>query len=450
MRHHHTGSRPHVQGSGRALRVRHSARNLTDGGGLVLVRKLFDRLGLAGWIDRGAAREKGFFRPGLMTEVWIVLLLYGGGVMNDLPLLHHRGVRRIFGWVRVPDPTTFGRWLRRSGPAMVPLLDTLLWRMVRQRWALAGGAPKKLTVMMDSTVVVRYGRKQAGAERGYNPKKRGRPSHHPLVAYVRETGDCLGVRWRAGGAHTAEGAEAWLETLVERLRAAGVRDITVRLDKGFFSRNMVRTLERMGVSFLLKVPRHGWLSGFRGDWRCSARGDAVFPGERLWTATGTLWRARLLTVQTTRRPVEDDGMLALDDYEVLRQADVLTNIGGIQALTGWRLYNKGAVVEQRIEELAQLAAGRTAVDDLDGNALLWSLAVVAYQTLHTLRRHCLSGPWRTAQPRRLRLWFLRLPAKLTTHARKAYLQFLRGEPARRRLLAALRTLNDGIPPPLPA
>jgi len=289
-----------VQGSGRALRVRHSARNLTDGGGLVLVRKLFDRLGLAGWIDRRTEKEKGFFRPGLMTEVWIVLLLYGGGVMTDLRLLDRRGVRRIFGWVRVPHPTTFGRWLRSSGERMVPLLDELLWRMVRQRWALAGGAPKKLTLMMDSTVVVRYGRKQAGAERGYNPKKRGRPSHHPLLAYVRETGDCLGVRWRAGGAHTAEGAEEWLEKLVERMRGAGVGTITVRLDKGFFSRRMVRTLERLSVFFLLKVPRHRWLDARRGHWRFSAKGGAVFPGEDMWTATGKLWGARLLTVQTAR------------------------------------------------------------------------------------------------------------------------------------------------------
>ena len=449
MRHHHTGSRPHVQGSGRALRVRHSARNLTDGGGLVVVRKLFDRLGLAGWVDRRAEKEKGFFRPGLMTEVWIVLVLYGGGVMNDLPLLERRGVRRIFGWIRVPDPTTFGRWLRRAGECMVPLLDELVWRMVRQRWALAGGAPEKLTLMLDSTVVVRYGQKQAGADRGYNPKKRGRPSHHPLVAFIRETGDCLGVRWRAGSAHTAEGAQEWIEELVERLRGAGVRDITVRLDKGFFSRNMVRTLEGLGVSFLLKVPRHGWLKGHRSNWRFSAKGEDIFPGESLWTATGTLWGVRLLTVQTTR-PADEDGELALGDYEVLRQADVLTNIGGIQALTAWRLYNKGAVVEQRIEELAQLSAGRTAVDDLDGNALLWSLAVVAYQTLHTLREQFLSGSWRTAQPKRLRLWLFRLPAKLTTHARKVYLQFLRGEPVRPRILVTLRGLNDAIPPPTSA
>lgn len=438
-----------MQGRGGALRVRHSARNLTDGGGLVLVRKLFDRLDLAGWIDRRAEGERGFFRPGLMVEVWIALLLHGGAWMDDLPLLERRGVRRIFGWARVPDPTTFGRWLRRSGERMAPLLDDLLWRMVRRRWALAGGAPVRVTLMMDSTVVARYGARQAGAERGYNPRKRGRPSHHPLLAFIRETGDCLGVRWRAGSAHTAAGAREWLEELVGRLRSAGVRDITVRLDKGFFSRATVRTLEGLGVSFLLKVPRHGWLNGCRGRWRLSARGEAVFPGEELWTATGKLWGARLLTVRTTR-PVDGDDELDLDSHEVLRQADVLTNIGGIHALTGWRLYNAGAVVEQRIEELAQLSAGRTAVDDLGGNAALWSLAVVAYQTLHMLRLHFLSGSWRTAQPKRIRLWLLRLPAKLTTHARKHYLQLLRGEPVRRHLLDALRRLNRAIPPPLPA
>ena len=201
----------------------------------MLVRKLFDRFGLAGWIDGRTEKEKGFFRPGLMTEVWIALQLYGGGVMDNLPLLDRRGVRRIFGWVRIPDPTTFGRWLRRASGRMVPLLDEFLWRMVRQRWALAGGVPKKLTLMLDSTVVVRYGQKQAGAEKGYNPKKRGRRSHHPLVAFSKETGDCLGVRWRAGNAHTAEGATEWLEELVGRLKGAGVDEITVRLDRGFIS-----------------------------------------------------------------------------------------------------------------------------------------------------------------------------------------------------------------------
>ena len=451
MRNHHTGSRPHIQGASRPLRVRHSARNLTDGGGLVLVRKLFDRFGLAGWIDGRAKKEKGFFRPGLMTEVWIALLLYGGGVIDDLPLLDRRGVRRIFGWVRVPDPTTFGRWLRRANGRMVPLLDELLWRMVRQRWALGGGVPKKLTLMLDSTVVVRYGQKQAGAEKGYNPKKRGRPSHHPLVAFGKETGDCLGVRWRAGNAHTAEGAREWLEELVGRLKGAGVGEITVRLDKGFISREMVETLQQLDVFFLLKVPRYPWLEGFRKQWHHSKKGKEIFPeGEQLWSATGSLWGARLLTIQTRKPLRTGEGTLDLDTYEVGLQADILTNIPGIHALTAWRRYNAGAVVEHRIEELIQLSTGKTAVNDLGGNALLWGLSAVTYQTLHTLRQHCLNGSWRTAQPKRIRLWMIRLPAKLTTHGRKVYLQMLQNEPVRLRTLAALRGLNHDIPPPAPA
>jgi len=449
VRNHRIDSRPHVQGSSAPLRLRHSARDLTDGGGLILIRRLWDALNLGSMIDRAAPQVGGFFRPSLMVEVWIVLLLYGGRVLDDLPLLERRSIRRLFGWVRVPDPTIFGRWLRRAGPVLVPLLDELLWYLVRRRWAATGGAPKAETLILDSTVIVRYGLKQAGAERGFNPKKRGRPSHHPLLAYLQGTGDCLGVLWRPGNAHTAHGAEAWIKTLVGRLQTIGVQDITVRLDKGFFSESMVQTLEGLKVHYLLKIPAHAWLQDHQAPWRRSAKGEAIFPGLELWTTSGTLWGARLLSLQA-RRPLQGEDLLKLDTYEVPLTAHVLTNIPGIHALTAWRRYNQGAVIEQRIAELGQLGLGGTAVDDLDGNALLWSLGVLAYQMLHTLRSTALSGSWRRAQPKRLRLWLFRLPAKLTGHARKTYLQLLKHDPARGLLLPALRRLVQGLPPPVPA
>ncbi len=437
----YTGPRPPVQGSAAALRVRGGGGRITDAGGLVVVRKLWDALGLGGWIDRRSGNVPGRYRPSLMVESWVVLLLYGGGVMDDLPLLERRGVRRIFGWARVPHPATFGRWLRGSAAVLSPLLDELLWRMVRRRWELAGGAPRSATIVMDSTVVVRYGLKQAGAERGYNPKKPGRPSHHPLLAYVLETGDCLGVRWRPGGAHTARGAEAWLAELVARLRGAGVRRITVRLDKGFFSKSIARRMEELGVSYLLKVPRHAWLDGFRGAWETAARDEA---GDReLRTASGELWGTRLLSVERRRRVGPDEGELDLAAWETTMSADVLTNIGSIGPVEAWRAYNAGAVVEQRIEELGQLSAGRTAVDDLGGNALLWSLAVLAYQLLHIPRANFLGGRWRAVQPRGIRLRLLRAPARITSHARRTSLGFARAEPALGLPRRALRTIATG-------
>jgi hypothetical protein len=441
VRVHTIESRPHVQGSAAPLRLRHSAGDLTDGAGLLLVRRLWDRLGLGERLDAETSWLSGDYRPSLLVELWVVLLLYGGGRMEDLRLLRGRGIRRLFGWQRVPDPTTFGRFLRRGGVRLAEQLDVLLWQAVRARWA-ATAVPRSVMLVLDSTVVQRYGLKQAGAEKGYNPTKKGRPSHHPLVAFLAETGDCLGIRWRPGSAHTAAGAIPWIQALVKQLRAAGVEEITLRLDKGFFSKAMVSALEALGVRYALKVPDQKWARSRLSAYRRSAKDEA------LWSASGELYGARLLSVQKRREIRAKEGELELLSYEVLKTAHVLTNVEGIHALSAWRLYNQGALVEQRIEELGQLSVGDAAVDDLGGNHLLWALGALAYQMLHTIRTTALSGQWRAAQPKRLRAWLFRLPAKLTTHARKQYVQLQRAEPLRRDVLAALRRIGTG--PPLPA
>ena len=208
----------------------------------------------------------------------------------------------------------------------------------------------------------------------------------------------------------------------------GVETVTVRLDKGFFSRSMVRTLDDLDVRFLLKVPAHQWLADHQQPWRRSRKGKHIVPGRELWTTSGRMWGVRLLSLQTRHPLAGDDNTLELDTYEVLMSAHLLTNIEGIHALTAWRRYNRGAVVEQRIKELGQLGAGATAINHLDGNALLWVLGAIAYQLLHTIRTTALSGAWRTAQPNRLRLRLFRLPAKLTRHSRKLYVQLLRDDP----------------------
>lgn len=94
MRVHTISSRPHVQGNAAPVRLRHSAGNLSDGAGLLLVRRLWDAWGVGRQLDTNASWLAGVYRPSLMVEVWVVLLLYGGGCMDDLALLAGRGVRR--------------------------------------------------------------------------------------------------------------------------------------------------------------------------------------------------------------------------------------------------------------------------------------------------------------------------------------------------------------------
>jgi len=62
-------------------------------------------------------------------------------------------------------------------------------------------------------VETRYGH-QEDAVVGYNPHKRGRPSHHPLLAVVAGTRLCPYYRWRPGDSHTAG---EWKEAMAECL-----------------------------------------------------------------------------------------------------------------------------------------------------------------------------------------------------------------------------------------
>lgn len=445
------GPRPYVQGSASSVQLRLGSRELTDGSGLLLIRSLWDQLRLGRLIDQRVGRIGGFFRSSTMVEIWVALLLYGGTVMEDLALFQRRGVRRLFGWVRVPDPTTFGRWLRRAAEVLEPVLSDLNWHLVRVRWSKVG-VPRCVTLVLDSTVSVRYGRKQAGAEKGYNPKKPGRPSHHPLLATIAETGDLLGLRWRPGSSHTAEGAEDWLTVLVDRLYEAGVEEITVRLDKGFFSKRMIKHLESLHVHYLLKVPNHDWVRRHLGAARQSKKSGQITkdPTVDIWSRSGTLWGTRLLSLEWRKTDRVEDSLI--ESYRVIQRAHILTNIPAIPALSAWRAYNAGAVVEQRIEELGQLGAGKTAVDDLGGNALLWQMAALSYQLLHILRTTGLQGHWRRAQPHRLRTWVLRLPAGLTRHSRKSTAHLAPHEPVYKTLLGALRRIEQlhVQPDPLPA
>ena len=63
---------------------------------------------------------------------------------------------------------------------------------------------------LDSTVLTRYG-KQEGARKGYNPKKRGRLSHHPLLAFVC-SGYVVNLWNRSGDTSSGQGCVSFFRS----------------------------------------------------------------------------------------------------------------------------------------------------------------------------------------------------------------------------------------------
>jgi hypothetical protein len=434
-------ARPHVQGSSAAIEIETTYEQLTDAAGLAPFRAAWDRLEIGLYLDEALSWVGGRYQPSLYVEQWVMLLLFGGGCMDHVSLLAKRGVHALFGWSDVVHPTTFGRFLRRAGKAAAEVVDNLLLCLVRARWDAQGGVPRVVMLMFDSQVVQRYGIKQAGAEKGYNPNKPGRTSHHPLLAFL-DTGDCLGVRWRAGNAHTADGMEEWAEKLVAWLRAQGVEQILVRVDKGFFKVSRIEKLQALGVSFVMKMQESNTLQKYKGPYVRSSEDP------RLEVAEGRRWGVRMLSVRQCEKAPE--GELELG-YVVLKQhLTILTNLEDVSALDAWHMYNQGALVEHRIEEMGQLGIGHTAVDDLGGNHLLWSLGALAYQMLHVVRTTALEKQHARQQVKTLRNLVIRTPGKLVRHARRLRLKLMDGDPLVRLLARALERLRWIRPVPLPA
>lgn len=109
---------------------------------------------------------------------------------------------------------------------------------------------KKITqddLCLDSTVLTRYG-VQEGAKRGYNPAKKGRPSHHPLLAYL---GCGLGVNlWnRSGNTASNTNAIAFLDRTLRLLD--GITVTFLLCDSGFYSLRFLRHLEGKGMTALV-------------------------------------------------------------------------------------------------------------------------------------------------------------------------------------------------------
>lgn len=423
--------RPHVQGEAAGIEIETTGEVLTDAAGLAVLRSVWDRLGIGEYLDRELSDIGGWYRPSLQMEQWTTLLAYGGGCMDHLPLLESRGVRVLMGWERVVDPTSCGRFLRRAGLKGSKVSDRLVRKVVVARWKAGKGVPEAVQLLLDSTVSVRYGVKQAGAEVGYNPKKNGRTSHHPLLAFL-DTGDCLGVRWRPGKAHTADGAEEWIEELVKWLREQGVKRIRVRLDKGFFRITMLDKLRELGVDFVVKMTELKTLQGFKGAFVK----DEKEPGVEVSRAER--WGVRMLGLRWVMTGGKEE--LPLGTVVVRHQETILTNLD-VDPVTAWEMYNEGALVEQRIEEISQLGVGRTAVNDIGGNDLLWSLGVLAYELLHYVRTVAIRTK---EQVKTIRTLVIRTPGKLVSHARRLRLKLTQHDSMTQRLLDALERLRASV------
>lgn len=219
---------------------------LVANAGLVTTATLITRLGLERLINDTVRLQGrvGGAHPGRKILTLVTTLIAGGSHIDHTDMLRAGDTRRILPFA-VAAPSTVGTFLRSFTFGHVRQLDRVIAETLKRVWALgAGPGNTRLIIDIDSTITEVFGYQKQGAAYGYTKTK----GYHPLVASRADTGEILHARLRKGS--SLKGNNRFIEEVIARVRRAGATGgILVRADSGFWSRELIDTLERLGVSF---------------------------------------------------------------------------------------------------------------------------------------------------------------------------------------------------------
>jgi len=236
--------------------------------GLVPVLRLAESCDLHGIVGERVhlPGDKGANVSGKLATI-VAGMLTGADSIDDLDVVRHGGMPRVFGSVYAPS--TLGEFLRGFTHGHVRQLQgasrEFLIQLAR-RTRLLPGAGAVTFVDVDSLLRRVYGKQKQGAAfghakvGGYQVLLRGL---NPLVATI-STPDAAPViaatQLRAGNAGSARGAASLIAEAVATTRAvlaarpaSSTGEIVVRADSAFYGRKVIAACRRAGVRFSVTV-----------------------------------------------------------------------------------------------------------------------------------------------------------------------------------------------------
>ena len=238
-----------------AISVRFDDPNLVSCAGLVPVMALADRCGLPALLrERVKIAAKGGANAAFKILALVAGMVCGADSIDDMDLLRHGGMPRLFEQVRAPS--TLGTFLRLFTFGHVRQLDAVAARLLP---ALARAAPvlpgaQTFTIVdIDDTVRATYGYAKQGAGRGYTGVK----GLNALLAVVSTSCSApliAAARLRKGSTNSARGAAKLVTEALATVRRAGAGSgraatVLVRADSAYYGHAIIAACQRAGARF---------------------------------------------------------------------------------------------------------------------------------------------------------------------------------------------------------
>jgi hypothetical protein len=332
------------------LILRQTQRAVTPFGGIAVFISFLNKIGFPAALRQHMSicwKSPNHIDPSSTYTAFLIAVLVGARRFAHASLLRgDRALQALLGMRRFPTDDTIRNLFRAFGMGQVqrlyePLAEWQMQRLPRR--------PEGYTLDLDSTVFERYGQ-QEGSLKGHNPRKHGRPSHHPLLAVLSEAHFLLHGWLRSGNCGTSRGVEEFLK---EALALWGLREKIrlLRADSGFFEDKLLSFLEQRLLPYIIVAKLTPWVK--RAAQRVeqwTMLDDDYAAGEfRLQLHGWSVERRFVVLREQVREGRESVGRKLIDVPGYTFRVFVTSCAEPPQEI--WRGYNRRADMENRIAEL---------------------------------------------------------------------------------------------------
>ena len=321
---------------------------------MVFLKQMLQKIGFRELIDSNldlpqSGSNRGYktatIIEGFITSIWCGAnrFLHTEVTRHDLTL------GKIFDWKNTPGQDTYKRFFGKFNQATNQKVSDYFYS-----WIFDNFKFDNFTLDIDSSVMTRYG-EQEGAKKGYNPAKRGRCSHHPLIAFIDDVKLVANMWLRSGDTSSANNFLSFLEDTLSKLKNKTVS--LIRLDSGFFQSNILDYLEQKAMSYIIAAKfTHPIQRVIKESTSWIVLDTGIEICEQVYQSDSWQVPRRLVIVRQKikDRPNAPGKQLRIfleeEVFKKYRYSAYVTNMNFAPAEI-WRLYRGRANAENRIKEL---------------------------------------------------------------------------------------------------
>lgn len=420
---------------GRKIQIEFSAKNLTPFGGVDLLSQFIRKLNLKQVLDtiNPSQTEKisiGHYTIGekILSQVY--------GLVCDLErpadtevLQWDRVFQTLTDYQSYPDQSTHSRFLSSfvvKGAQEIGEKNTQMLLKVRHNF----NNYLKLTLDLDSHVKTVYG-KQQRADVGYNPKKPGRKSYHPLFCFLGETQDYLLGKLRAGSKYTGAGTIPFLKECL-RIIPKHILQLYMRGDSGFYSGPHLFFLEQRRIRYAIAVKLYNTIQKQLGglEYRDIGAGVGVSEFDQCLKQGKKKLTCRMIVI---REEVQEDKPAKkqpkLFELKGYSYQVIATNIRQAAPEEVWRFYNGRASIENMIKE-AGLGFGLEVSPShkYAGNMAYLQMGMLAYNLLNWFKEKALNQSQQKKMLKWIRRHYFLIAGRLVRSGRSLVLKLSQNYP----------------------